>query len=1159
MKPNALIRSIILLFLTSSLVSATTRHAPGVQYPKIQDAIDASAPGDIVVIAPGTHIIHNASIGYATYLYVNKDITITSENIDNPAATTIQGGIQIGYYIPLNTYSTANPTIMGLTIQGIYYAGRDGCQGGSTSAPCDFNYPTSDGRTYSGDNTSGWNFRNKWKVGDPNGQDGYSIQGGGIVSWGSSSPKVTNCVFNGCSITASNGGDSTGDGWGGWAGWAYGGAVYIGLGGKPIFKNCDFIDCNAVGGDGGNASNGRGGSWGSSNEPMGMPHLGTGWRWAPHTGYGEIWRYSGLGGAVYCDEDSAPVFDNCNFANNRAVGGSCGISDPEVFSWPHEHWKIARHGGAVFCAAGSAPDFNDCIFVDNLPDPNNGVGRHKNGPGVADNPYIGFGGAIAYENGATPKFTNCIFNGNSADAGGAAYGESAGAQYQTCTIMNNSALVGGGICMVDGDDIISESQITGNRATISGAAGGGLYILGGNVQVVDSTLSNNTASSSGGGVYIDSSINTLLRNCLITGNQAGRDGAGVSSNWDSSTDIDNCTIAGNTVTDTNGLGGGVRAGYTGTLSILNSILWDNSAAHGDQVAIGVNGMPADVYVNYSDIQGGTTAVYYDPGVSPSHLHWDYVHNLTGLAASDPLFVSGYYLSQPPDQIVTSPCVDSGYLLADNNSLHMYRHTTSTDGKLDNGTVDMGYHYVRTADIAEDYDISGAVDNVDWALFVKWWESTGCSFPYWCDGRDLNQDGTVDEFDEALFLSNWLFQETTPPNPDPMTWDVAPYYVSSQVKMVATAAFDNSTGRSVEYYFQRTNDVGIEQPGSFRDWSPDPCYTDTTVASATTYGYKVKARDTSTNHNETGFSLIAFVNTSAGITPTPATQTWATVPYAVSSTQIGMAATTATAGTAGVEYYFDCVAGAGHDSGWQAGTTYIDSNLAPSTSYSYRVRARNMISPANMNNWSTTLAATTLASGGADVNAPTPNPMTWATPPQTISQSSITMVATTATDVSGVEYYFACVSGGGHDSGWQTSTTYTDTGLTGTSYSYQVRARDASPAHNTTAWSDVATATIDRSPPTPNPLTWTSLPTQTFGGGQYTHSMACVTATDVTGPVQYKFICLDNSGVSSGWQAGTSYSVGVGTFSCRYRWQVVARDGLGNQTSADPTTVYVFIP
>jgi len=94
----------------------------------------------------------------------------------------------------------------------------------------------------------------------------------------------------------------------------------------------------------------------------------------------------------------------------------------------------------------------------------------------------------------------------------------------------------------------------------------------------------------------------------------------------------------------------------------------------------------------------------------------------------------------------------------------------------------------------------------------------------------------------------------------------------------------------------------------------------------------------------------------------------------------------------------------------------------------------------------------------DTTAPTPNPMTWATPPYAIGTTSISMTATTASDTSGVQYYFACVSGGGHDSGWLDTPIYTDTGLQpNTEYSYQVKARDKSANLNETACSDIASA------------------------------------------------------------------------------------------------------
>ncbi len=94
-------------------------------------------------------------------------------------------------------------------------------------------------------------------------------------------------------------------------------------------------------------------------------------------------------------------------------------------------------------------------------------------------------------------------------------------------------------------------------------------------------------------------------------------------------------------------------------------------------------------------------------------------------------------------------------------------------------------------------------------------------------------------------------------------------------------------------------------------------------------------------------------------------TWATEPYATGSTSISMTATTAT-DLNDVEYSFDCTAGGGHDSGWQDSTTYEDTNLSPSTQYSYRVRARDKSTNQNETAWSSTESATTQAGGGEDV-------------------------------------------------------------------------------------------------------------------------------------------------------------------------------------------------
>jgi len=101
-------------------------------------------------------------------------------------------------------------------------------------------------------------------------------------------------------------------------------------------------------------------------------------------------------------------------------------------------------------------------------------------------------------------------------------------------------------------------------------------------------------------------------------------------------------------------------------------------------------------------------------------------------------------------------------------------------------------------------------------------------------------------------------------------------------------------------------------------------------------------------------------------------------------------------------------------------------------------------------------------GVPDTTPPTPDPMTWATVPHATGVTSIAMLATPASDPSGVQYYFACTAGGGHDSGWQDSADYEDTGLDpNTLYSYHVKARDKSANQNETASSTVESAkTLD---------------------------------------------------------------------------------------------------
>ncbi len=191
-------------------------------------------------------------------------------------------------------------------------------------------------------------------------------------------------------------------------------------------------------------------------------------------------------------------------------------------------------------------------------------------------------------------------------------------------------------------------------------------------------------------------------------------------------------------------------------------------------------------------------------------------------------------------------------------------------------------------------------------------------------------------------------------------------------------------------------------------------------------------------------------------PTPNPMTFEVAPQGAGAGAIGMRATAASDQSLPIEYDFWNTT---NDTfrGWSTNREWTETGLTDGATYTYRVRARDALE--NTGEWSDALSAT----AGADTTPPTPDPMTFAVAPAATGETSITMTATTASDPSGVEYYFEETSGnpGGSDSGWQDSTVYTDTGLApDTAYSYRVRARDKSPAQNTTGWSAALSATTD---------------------------------------------------------------------------------------------------
>jgi methionine-rich copper-binding protein CopC len=212
----------------------------------------------------------------------------------------------------------------------------------------------------------------------------------------------------------------------------------------------------------------------------------------------------------------------------------------------------------------------------------------------------------------------------------------------------------------------------------------------------------------------------------------------------------------------------------------------------------------------------------------------------------------------------------------------------------------------------------------------------------------------------------------------------------------------------------------------------------------------------------GRAMVSLIETDDSFAPTPDPMTFLIQPSGVGATSIGMVATTANDPSGPVEYYFENITTTSFRD-WSTSPSWNETGLTNGQSYAYRVKARDSLG--NETAWSTAASAT----AEADATAPSPNPMTFSSLPTPASPDSITMTASSALDISGVEYLFTCKVGGGPDSEWQDSRVFTPTGLTtGVTYTYVVRARDKSPAQNATADSAPASAAPEAIPDTTGP-------------------------------------------------------------------------------------------
>jgi CSLREA domain-containing protein len=176
--------------------------------------------------------------------------------------------------------------------------------------------------------------------------------------------------------------------------------------------------------------------------------------------------------------------------------------------------------------------------------------------------------------------TNCRIEDNTSDLTGGGIYAGAAITLTGSVAAGNTAVQGGGAFFAL-HTVITDSTFTGNT---SGGNGGGI-VLWNYGRINRSTISGNRAHAEGGGIYSVTSASPspyqlFIVNSTISGNGSDGVGGGL-RNTNGGANLLNVTIAGNTAnTDrsgSDGVGGGVANAGNATLTLVNSIVANNSA------------------------------------------------------------------------------------------------------------------------------------------------------------------------------------------------------------------------------------------------------------------------------------------------------------------------------------------------------------------------------------------------------------------------------------------------------------------------------------------------------------------------------------------------------------------------------------------------------
>jgi predicted outer membrane repeat protein len=794
-----------------------------------------------------------------------------------------------------------------------------------------------------------------------------------------------------------------------------GGVVVVESYARPTIRNCVIRDTTITGGNAGNG----GGSDVTNNAGRG------GWAgWA-------------RGGGIYIAPFANPTLTNCTITNCTVVGGNGGNggnstagggnagyggnwSDGTLWrTWGYvnDYRWYSGYGGGVYCDANSEANFIACTITNNTA--RGGLsgtgGAGPGGPVDPCTPYRipSYGGGVYCGENADVNFRDCVISGNIAPRPDATYHIDPYLGY------------GGGIAFEDTASILLQNCTISDN---SSAVGGGMFWAGGTPEVLDCEIMRNTAYL-GGGIYAMDSAGQI-KGCTLRNNFAGvlpgdvdviaGQGGGI---FGSSIDtvIADCLLTDNTSSTS---GGGIHIYGPGDANtiIRNCLLTGNQAGR-DGGGISTNWgavVSVDNCTLYSNQATGTFGVSGNTG-----------------------FGGGLYCSYSASTDIKNS------IFWDNNGLfgNEIAEATGFEGSPLCGDVSISYCDIRGGQASSSVYISSGCSN-NWGLgninidprFVN---VAGGNFhlQHITAGQSVNSPCIDAGGDLAVSVGLSRYSTSTLGTSDTGIVDLGYHYPIAD--------------------YCRRWDLFLDNLIDFRDLA---IFAKSWVGMLGNENLGYNEYDL---YDFTTCWLYAVVQPGGGgdtTPPTPNPMQWASLPAPATASSVTMAAATATDDGGGpVWYEFQETTGnaGGTSSGWQTSSVYTDTGLQGGTQYCYRVRARDEFY--NMTDWSEEACVANVG----DINAPVPNPMTWAIPPRALNGSSVEMRASTAVDDSNGQVYYQFDQVGGPLSAWQTDTYYVATGLNPTGvYCFRVRARDQ--YNNITAWSEPACVSdiADIGAPTP---------------------------------------------------------------------------------------------